>query len=66
MISFFTKNAQNQTELDKVEIYSDTNQVKIVNDQATVTGEWGVYLPKINKVRLYKHVVINQEGNILN
>lgn len=65
MISYFSKNAQGQSELDKVEIYSDSKQVKIVNKQATVTGEWGVYLPKIDKVRLYKNVVINQEGNIL-
>lgn len=65
MISFFSKNAQGQSELNKVEIYSDSKQVKIVNQQATVTGEWGIYLPKINKVRLYKNVVINQEGNIL-
>lgn len=65
MISYFTKNSQGQSELEKVEIYSDKKQVKIVNEQATATGEWGVYLPKINKVRLYKNVVINQDGNIL-
>ncbi len=65
MISYFTKNSQGQSELEKVEIYSDKKQVKIVNEQAVVTGEWGVYLPQINKVRLYKNVVINQDGNIL-
>lgn len=65
MISYFIKNSQGQSELEKVEIYSDKKQVKIVNEQAVVTGEWGVYLPQINKVRLYKNVVINQDGNIL-
>lgn len=65
MVSYFTKNSEGQSELDKVEIYSDNNEVRIVNDQATVTGEQGVYLPKINKVRLYRNVVINQDGNIL-
>ena len=65
MISYFTKNAQGQSELKKVEIYSDKKQVKIINEQATATGEWGVYLPQSNKVRLYKNVIINQDGNIL-
>ncbi len=65
MVSYFTKNSEGQSELDKVEIYSDNNEVRIVNDQATVTGEQGIYLPKINKVRLYRNVVINQDGNIL-
>lgn len=65
MISYFTKNQQGQSELEKVEIYSDNNEVKIVNKQATVTGERGIYLPQINKVRLYNNVVINQDGNIL-
>ena len=65
MVSYFTKNDQGQSSLEKVEIYSDNKQVKIVNEQAVVTGEWGVYLPQINKVRLYKNVVINQDGNIL-
>ncbi len=65
MISYFTKNSNGQSELDKVEIYSDNKEVKIINDQAVVTGEQGIYLPKINKVRLYRNVVINQDGNIL-
>ena len=65
MVSYFTKNDQGQSSLEKVEIYSDNKQVKIVNKQAVVTGEWGVYLPQINKVRLYNNVVINQDGNIL-
>ena len=65
MISYFTKNQQGQSELEKVEIYADNKPVKIINEQAVVTGEWGVYLPQINKVRLYNNVVINQEGNIL-
>lgn len=65
MVSYFTKNDQGQSALEKVEIYSDNKQVKIVNEQAVVTGEWGVYLPQINKVRLYNNVVINQDGNIL-
>ncbi len=65
MVSYFTKNAQGQSELKKVEIYSDNKQVKIINEQAVITGDWGVYLPQINKVRLYDNVVINQDGNIL-
>lgn len=65
MVSYFTKNAQGQSELKKVEIYSDDKQVKIINEQAVITGDWGVYLPQINKVRLYDNVVINQDGNIL-
>jgi len=65
MISYFSKNEQGQSELEKVEIFADNHQVKIVNDQATVTGEQGIYLPKINKVRLYRNVVISQDGNIL-
>ena len=65
MVSYFTKNDQGQSSLEKVEIYSDNKQVKIVNEQAVVTGEWGLYLPQINKVRIYNNVVINQDGNIL-
>ena len=65
MVSYFTKNDQGQSSLEKVEIYSDNKQIKIVNEQAVVTGEWGLYLPQINKVRIYNNVVINQDGNIL-
>lgn len=65
MISYFTKDQNGKQVLERVEIYSDNKQVKIVSKDAVVTGERGVYLPQINKVRLYDNVVINQEGNIL-
>lgn len=65
MISFFSKDQNGKQVLERVEIYADNNQVKIVNKDAVVTGERGLYLPQINKVRLYDNVVINQEGNIL-
>lgn len=65
MISYFTKDQNGKQVLERVEIYADNNQVKIVNKDAVVTGERGLYLPQINKVRLYGNVVINQEGNIL-
>ncbi len=65
MISYFTKDQNGKQILERVEIYADNNQIKIVNKDAVVTGERGLYLPQINKVRLYDNVVINQEGNIL-
>lgn len=66
MVSYFKNGKDSKKELDHIEIFSGANPVKLVNDQATVTGKRGTYFPVENKLRIYDNVVINQEGNILN
>ncbi len=63
MIAFFKKNAKSGAlEMDKVEIY---DHVKIVTDNANVTADKGLYLPQTGMVKLYDHVMIDQQGNKL-
>lgn len=65
MISYFEKNKQGQNSLKRAEIYADNQPIKIVNKQATVTGEKGIYIPQENKIKIYNNVVINQNNDIL-
>ena len=65
MIGYFEKDKQGQNKLKYVEIIADNNPIKIVNQQAEVTGEKGIYLPLENKIKIYNNVVINQNNDIL-
>lgn len=63
MIAYFKKNAKTENlEMDKVEIY---DHVKIITENAVVTADKGLYLPQTGMVKLYDHVVIDQQGNKL-
>jgi lipopolysaccharide export system protein LptA len=66
MISFFDEDKQGKQTLNRIEIYAQNNPVKIVNKQATVTGNRGTYFPKENKLKLFEKVTINQNGDVLN
>ena len=66
MISYFTMNKQGQRELKKVDIFADNRPVKIINQQAEVTGKKGSYFPLENKFKIFDDVVIKQNGDILN
>lgn len=62
MISFFAKTPDGNLDMEKVEIYGS---VKIINPQATVTADKGLYLPKQGLVKLFDNVIIIQDGNQL-
>lgn len=63
MIAFFKKNAKSgNLEMDKIEIY---DHVKIMTDNAVVTADKGLYLPQSGMVKLFDHVIIDQQGNKL-
>jgi len=66
MISFFDEDKQGKKRLNRVEIYADSQPVKIVNNQATVTGKRGIYFPIENKLKMFDDITINQNGDILN
>ena len=66
MISFFDEDKQGKQVLNRIEIYAQNKPVKIVNKQATVTGNRGTYFPKENKLKLFEKVTINQNGDVLN
>lgn len=65
MISYFDEDKQGKKRLNRVEIYADEQPVKIVNNQATVTGRRGTYFPIENKLKIFENVVMEQDGNIL-
>ena len=65
MISYFDNDNNGNKKLKHIEIYAHNNPVKIVNQQATVTGRKGIYFPLENKLKLFENVVINQNGDIL-
>lgn len=63
MVAFFEKDAKTDNlEMTKVEIYDN---IKIVTPNASVTADKGMYLPKTGIVKLYDHVLIDQQGNKL-
>ena len=62
MVSYFTKNAEGNLEMERVEIFG---HVKIVTPTAVANSERGIYLPKEAKVRLFDDVVLNQDGSLL-
>ncbi len=63
MVAFFEKNSQTgNMEMNKIEIYDN---IKIVTDNATVTADKGMYLPQTGVIKLYDHVLIDQQGNKL-
>lgn len=65
MISFFDTDKQGKKSLNRVEIYANAKPIKIINKQATVTGERGIYFPIENKLKVFDNVVINQNNDIL-
>lgn len=64
MVAEFAKenNKSENMVLKKVNIFGN---VKIVNEETTVTADKGSYQPEIGVVRLFDNVVINQQGNVL-
>lgn len=65
MISYFDEDKNGKKRLNRVEIFATTKPVKIINDQATVTGQRGTYFPIENKLKIFENVTINQKGDIL-
>ena len=62
MISYFSKNAQGENEMQKVDI---TGNVKVFGQDTVATAQTGTYLPQEGLVKLEKDVIINQNGNII-
>lgn len=66
MVAYFIKGGNNDNTsgltLDKVEI---SGNVKIKTPNADVSSDRGTYLPRTGKIKLYDHIVIEQNGNIL-
>lgn len=66
MVAYFIKSGNNDNTsgltLDKVEI---SGNVKIKTPNADVSSDRGTYLPRTGKIKLYDHIVIEQNGNIL-
>ena len=65
MVSFFDESPTGKKTLNRVEIHAQNQPVKIVNQQAIVTGKRGTYFPLENKLKLFDDVVINQNDDIL-
>ena len=65
MISFFDVDKQGKRTLNRVEIFANTDSIKLVNQQSVVTGQRGTYFPIENKLKIFDNVVINQNDNIL-
>lgn len=65
MVSYFDENKKGQKKLNHVDIFGEKDPIKIVNKQATVTGDRGTYFPSENKLKIYDNVVITQDENIL-
>lgn len=64
MIAFFKKDSKSGSlDMEKVEIYGN---VRIKTANANVTADKGIYLPSTGVVKLYDHVIIDQDGNKLN